>query len=192
MGFYGGVEDSPLVRFHCMTQRRDPMFPTRSLGGRPLQGRGDAGDRPQRDLHADSSAADSRDQGLLPAHGSLELQARRDLHRQGLSRAGQTRRHGVLECAYRSSHTPNSWWWSTATSTFETHARWCGPSPPRWIPNAIYSPSKTHPSTPWISPANNWGSAVGLAIDATTKIGPEKNHAWGEPLSRPEQLPSGG
>ena len=21
MGFYGGVEDSPLVRFHCMTQR---------------------------------------------------------------------------------------------------------------------------------------------------------------------------
>tara|TARA_B100001939_G_scaffold120007_1_gene104085 strand:- start:213 stop:623 length:411 start_codon:yes stop_codon:yes gene_type:complete len=27
-----------------------------------------------------------------------------------------------------------------------------------------------------------------LAIDATTKIGPEKNHDWGEPLSRPASL----
>jgi 4-hydroxy-3-polyprenylbenzoate decarboxylase len=27
-----------------------------------------------------------------------------------------------------------------------------------------------------------------LAIDATTKIGPEKRHPWGEPLSRPAEL----
>ena len=27
-----------------------------------------------------------------------------------------------------------------------------------------------------------------MAIDATTKIGPEKNHEWGEPLSRPDDL----
>ena len=27
-----------------------------------------------------------------------------------------------------------------------------------------------------------------LAIDATTKIGPERNHAWGEPLTRPAEL----
>jgi 4-hydroxy-3-polyprenylbenzoate decarboxylase len=27
-----------------------------------------------------------------------------------------------------------------------------------------------------------------LAIDATTKIGPEKRHAWGEPLRRPAEL----
>jgi len=27
-----------------------------------------------------------------------------------------------------------------------------------------------------------------MAIDATTKIGPEKNHDWGEPLSRPVEL----
>ena len=27
-----------------------------------------------------------------------------------------------------------------------------------------------------------------LAIDATTKIGPEKQHEWGEPLSRPSDL----
>ena len=29
-----------------------------------------------------------------------------------------------------------------------------------------------------------------LAIDATTKIGPEKRHPWGEPLSRPAELES--
>jgi 4-hydroxy-3-polyprenylbenzoate decarboxylase len=34
MGFYGGVEDSPLVRFHCMTQRRSPIFLT-TFSGRP-------------------------------------------------------------------------------------------------------------------------------------------------------------
>ena len=27
-----------------------------------------------------------------------------------------------------------------------------------------------------------------MAIDATTKIGPEKNHEWGEPLHRPQEL----
>ena len=27
-----------------------------------------------------------------------------------------------------------------------------------------------------------------MAVDATTKIGPEKNHEWGEPLSRPAEL----
>jgi 4-hydroxy-3-polyprenylbenzoate decarboxylase len=27
-----------------------------------------------------------------------------------------------------------------------------------------------------------------LAIDATTKVGPEKRHPWGEPLSRPAEL----
>ena len=27
-----------------------------------------------------------------------------------------------------------------------------------------------------------------LAIDATTKLGPERNHPWGEPLSRPAEL----
>ncbi|MGA0338465.1 MAG: UbiD family decarboxylase, partial [Vulcanococcus sp.] len=27
-----------------------------------------------------------------------------------------------------------------------------------------------------------------LAIDATTKVGPERNHPWGEPLQRPAEL----
>ena len=27
-----------------------------------------------------------------------------------------------------------------------------------------------------------------LAIDATTKVGPERNHPWGEPLARPAEL----
>ncbi|MDX2100539.1 MAG: UbiD family decarboxylase, partial [Leptolyngbyaceae cyanobacterium bins.59] len=34
MGYYGGVEDSPLVRFHCMTHRRDPIYLT-TFSGRP-------------------------------------------------------------------------------------------------------------------------------------------------------------
>lgn len=34
MGYYGGVEDSPLVRFHCLTHRRNPIYLT-TFSGRP-------------------------------------------------------------------------------------------------------------------------------------------------------------
>jgi len=34
MGYYGGVEDSPLVRFHCMTHRKNPIYLT-TFSGRP-------------------------------------------------------------------------------------------------------------------------------------------------------------
>ncbi len=34
MGYYGGVEDSPLVRFHAMTHRKDPVYLT-TFSGRP-------------------------------------------------------------------------------------------------------------------------------------------------------------
>jgi 4-hydroxy-3-polyprenylbenzoate decarboxylase len=34
MGYYGGVEDSPLVRFHAMTHRKDPIYLT-TFSGRP-------------------------------------------------------------------------------------------------------------------------------------------------------------
>jgi 4-hydroxy-3-polyprenylbenzoate decarboxylase len=34
MGYYGDVEDSPLIRFHCMTHRRDPIYLT-TFSGRP-------------------------------------------------------------------------------------------------------------------------------------------------------------
>jgi 4-hydroxy-3-polyprenylbenzoate decarboxylase len=34
MGYYGGVEDSPLIRFHCLTHRRDPIYLT-TFSGRP-------------------------------------------------------------------------------------------------------------------------------------------------------------
>ncbi len=34
MGYYGNVEDSPLIRFHCMTHRKDPIYLT-TFSGRP-------------------------------------------------------------------------------------------------------------------------------------------------------------
>ncbi|MBC6452897.1 MAG: UbiD family decarboxylase [Hormoscilla sp. SP5CHS1] len=34
MGYYGGREDSPLIRFHCMTHRQDPIYLT-TFSGRP-------------------------------------------------------------------------------------------------------------------------------------------------------------
>lgn len=37
MGYYGGVEDSPLVRFHCMTHRKDPIYLTTFSGLPPKE-----------------------------------------------------------------------------------------------------------------------------------------------------------
>jgi 4-hydroxy-3-polyprenylbenzoate decarboxylase len=34
MGYYGGVEDSPLIRFHTLTHRKDPVYLT-TFSGRP-------------------------------------------------------------------------------------------------------------------------------------------------------------
>ncbi len=34
MGYYGGVENSPLIRFHCMTHRKNPIYLT-TFSGRP-------------------------------------------------------------------------------------------------------------------------------------------------------------
>ena len=34
MGYYGGVEDSPLIRFHCLTHRKNPIYLT-TFSGRP-------------------------------------------------------------------------------------------------------------------------------------------------------------
>jgi 4-hydroxy-3-polyprenylbenzoate decarboxylase len=34
MGYYGGVEDSPLIRFHCLTHRHNPIYLT-TFSGRP-------------------------------------------------------------------------------------------------------------------------------------------------------------
>lgn len=34
MGYYGGMEDSPLIRFHCLTHRQDPIYLT-TFSGRP-------------------------------------------------------------------------------------------------------------------------------------------------------------
>jgi 4-hydroxy-3-polyprenylbenzoate decarboxylase len=34
MGYYGGVEDSPVIHFHCITHRKDPIYLT-TFSGRP-------------------------------------------------------------------------------------------------------------------------------------------------------------
>lgn len=34
MGYYGGIEDSPLIRFHCLTHRKQPTYLT-TFSGRP-------------------------------------------------------------------------------------------------------------------------------------------------------------
>jgi 3-polyprenyl-4-hydroxybenzoate decarboxylase and related decarboxylases len=37
MGYYGGVEDSPMIRFHCITHRKDPVYLTTFSGRTPKE-----------------------------------------------------------------------------------------------------------------------------------------------------------
>ena len=58
---------------------------------------------------------------------------------------------------------------------------------PKLIPNGIYLCSKT-PFDSLDFASERLGLGGRLAIDATTKVGPEKRHEWGEPLSRSKEL----
>lgn len=73
IGYYGGVnEQAPLLRFHCMTHRKNPVYMT-TFSGRPPQRRRHDGHCPQPHLQPDSAAAGARNSGLLFTHGRAEL-----------------------------------------------------------------------------------------------------------------------
>ena len=186
MGFYGGVEDSPLVRFHCMTQRRNPMFLT-TFSGRPPK--------------EEAMLAIALNRIYTP----ILRQQIPEIKDFFLPMEALSYKLAVISIdkAYpgQAKRAAMAFWSALPQFTYtkfvvvvDSHINVRDPRQVVWAIAAQVDPQRdlfTLENTPFDTldfASEQLGLGGRLAIDATTKIGPEKNHAWGEPLSRPEQL----
>ncbi|WP_115132488.1 UbiD family decarboxylase [Synechococcus sp. N26] len=186
MGFYGGVEDSPLVRFHCMTQRRDPVFLT-TFSGRPPK--------------EEAMLAIALNRIYTP----ILRQQIPEITDFFLPMEALSYKLAVISIdkAYpgQAKRAAMAFWSALPQFTYtkfvvvvDSHINVRDPRQVVWAIAAQVDPQRdlfTLENTPFDTldfASEQLGLGGRLAIDATTKVGPEKNHEWGEPLSRPADL----
>ena len=186
MGFYGGVEDSPLVRFHCMTQRKDPIFLT-TFSGRPPK--------------EEAMLAIALNRIYTP----ILRQQIPEIKDFFLPMEALSYKLAVISIdkAYpgQAKRAAMAFWSALPQFTYtkfvvvvDSHINVRDPRQVVWAIAAQVDPQRdlfTLENTPFDSldfASEQLGLGGRLAIDATTKIGPEKNHPWGKPLSRPDDL----
>ena len=186
MGFYGGVEDSPLVRFHCMTQRRDPIFLT-TFSGRPPK--------------EEAMLAIALNRIYTP----ILRQQIPEIKDFFLPMEALSYKLAVISIdkAYpgQAKRAAMAFWSALPQFTYtkvvvviDSHLNVRDPRQVVWAIAAQVDPQRdlfVLENTPFDTldfASEQLGLGGRMAIDATTKIGPEKNHDWGEPLSRPDDL----
>lgn len=186
MGFYGGVEDSPLVRFHCVTRRRDPIFLT-TFSGRPPK--------------EEAMLAIALNRIYTP----ILRQQIPEIKDFFLPMEALSYKLAVISIdkAYpgQAKRAAMAFWSALPQFTYtkfvvvvDSHINVRDPRQVVWAIAAQVDPQRdlfTLENTPFDTldfASEQLGLGGRLAIDATTKIGPEKNHPWGEPLSRPADL----
>ncbi|CAI8445526.1 MAG: 3-octaprenyl-4-hydroxybenzoate carboxy-lyase [Cyanobium sp. ARS6] len=186
MGFYGGVEDSPLVRFHCMTQRKDPIFLT-TFSGRPPK--------------EEAMLAIALNRIYTP----ILRQQIPEIKDFFLPMEALSYKLAVISIdkAYpgQAKRAAMAFWSALPQFTYtkfvvvvDSHINVRDPRQVVWAIAAQVDPQRdlfTLENTPFDSldfASEQLGLGGRLAIDATTKVGPEKNHPWGKPLSRPDDL----
>jgi 4-hydroxy-3-polyprenylbenzoate decarboxylase len=186
MGFYGGVESSPLVRFHCVTQRRDPIFLT-TFSGRP-----------------------PKEEALLAIalnriYTPILRQQVAEIVDFFLPMEALSYKLAVIaiDKAYpgQAKRAAMAFWTALPQFTYTKFVivvdKAINIRDPRqvvWAISAQVDPQRdlfVLEDTPFDSldfASERLGLGGRLAIDATTKIGPEKRHEWGEPLRRDSEL----
>ncbi|BEV36400.1 UbiD family decarboxylase [Synechococcus sp. M16CYN] len=186
MGFYGGIENSPLIRFHCMTQRRKPIFLT-TFSGRPPK--------------EEAMLAIALNRIYTP----ILRQQIPEITDFFLPMEALSYKLAVISIdkAYpgQARRAAMAFWSALPQFTYTKFVvvvdRQINVRDPRqvvWALAAQVDPQRDLfilENTPLDSldfASEQLGLGGRLAIDATTKIGPERNHKWGEPLSRPAEL----
>ena len=186
MGFYGGVEESPLIRFHCVTQRRDPIYLT-TFSGRPPK--------------EDAMLAIALNRIYTP----ILRQQIPEIVDFFLPMEGLSYKLAVIaiDKAYpgQAKRAAMAFWSALPQFTYTKFVvvvdKAINIRDPRqviWAISALVDPQRdlfVLEDTPFDTldfASERLGLGGRLAIDATTKIGPERNHAWGEPLTRPAEL----
>ena len=186
MGFYGGIEDSPLVRFHCITQRREPILLT-TFSGRPPK--------------EEAMLAIALNRIYTP----ILRQQIPEIKDFFLPMEALSYKLAVISIdkAYpgQAKRAAMAFWSALPQFTYtkfvvvvDQHINVRDPRQVIWAIAAQVDPQRdlfVLENTPFDSldfASEQLGLGGRMAIDATTKIGPEKNHDWGEPLSRPVEL----
>ena len=186
MGFYGGEEASPLVRFHCVTQRRKPVFLT-TFSGRPPK--------------EEAMLAIALNRLYTP----ILRQQIPEIVDFFLPMEGLSYKLAVLaiDKAYpgQAKRAAMAFWSALPQFTYTKFVVVVDKSinirDPRqviWAISAQVDPQRdlfVLEDTPFDSldfASERLGLGGRLAIDATTKVGPEKRHDWGEALGRPAEL----
>ena len=186
MGFYGGAEASPLVRFHCVTQRRNPLFLT-TFSGRPPKEEAMLAIALNRIYtpilrQQVSEIVDF----FLPMEG---LSYKLAVIAIDKAYPGQARRAAM---AFWSALPQFTYTKFVVVVDKEIAIR--DPRQVIWAISAKVDPQRdlfVLEDTPFDSldfASDRLGLGGRLAIDATTKIGPEKRHDWGEALGRDANL----
>ncbi|WP_254951226.1 UbiD family decarboxylase [Cyanobium sp. Cruz-8H5] len=186
MGFYGGEEDSPLVRFHCVTQRREPIFLT-TFSGRPPK--------------EEAMLAIALNRIYTP----ILRQQIPEIVDFFLPMEGLSYKLAVIaiDKAYpgQAKRAAMAFWSALPQFTYTKFVVVVDKSiairDPRqviWAISAQVDPQRdlfVLEDTPFDSldfASERLGLGGRLAIDATTKIGPEKRHDWGQALGRDAAL----
>jgi len=186
MGFYGGEEASPLVRFHCVTQRRNPVFLT-TFSGRPPK--------------EEAMLAIALNRIYTP----ILRQQIPEIVDFFLPMEGLSYKLAVIaiDKAYpgQAKRAAMAFWSALPQFTYTKFVVVVDKSinirDPRqviWAISAQVDPQRdlfVLEDTPFDSldfASERLGLGGRLAIDATTKVGPEKRHDWGKALGRPAAL----
>jgi 4-hydroxy-3-polyprenylbenzoate decarboxylase len=186
MGFYGGIEASPLVRFHCITHRRNPIFLT-TFSGRPPK--------------EEAMLAIALNRIYTPILRQqipeivdffLPMEALSyKLAVIAIDKAypGQARRAAMAFWSALPQFT-----YTKFVVVVDKSINIRDPRQVVWAISAQVDPQRdlfVLENTPFDTldfASERLGLGGRLAIDATTKIGPERRHPWGEPLGRHGEL----
>lgn len=186
MGFYGLEEPSPLVRFHFMTQRRDPTFLT-TFSGRPPK--------------EEAMLAIAMNRIYTP----ILRQQVAEVVDFFLPMEALSYKLAVISIdkAYpgQAKRAAMAFWSALPQFTYtkfvvvvDASINVRDPRQVIWAIAAQVDPQRdlfVLEDTPFDSldfASERLGLGGRLAIDATTKLGPEKRHDWGQALRRPPDL----
>ena len=186
MGFYGGIESSPLVRFHCITHRKDPIFLT-TFSGRPPKEEAMLAIALNR-IYTPILRRQINEvvDFFLPMEALSYKLAIISIKK---SYPGHAKRAAIAFWSALPQFT-----YTKFVVVVDSTINVRDPRQVIWALSSLVDPQRdllVLKNTPFDSldfASENIGLGGRLAIDATTKIGPEKNHEWGEPLMHSKQL----
>jgi 4-hydroxy-3-polyprenylbenzoate decarboxylase len=180
MGYYGGVEDSPLVRFHCVTHRQNPIYLTTFSG------------RPPKEEAMMAIALNRIYTPILRQQVSeivdffLPMEAlsyKMAIISIDKAYPGQARRAALAFWTVLPQFT-----YTKFVVVVDKDINIRDPRQVIWAISSKVDPSRDVfilPDTPFDTldfASEKIGLGGRMGIDATTKIPPETDHAWGEPL----------